>query len=54
MNQKLREFYGDDYLTTTRGFSEPYPDYVSHGGKSYHYKDFRDIDFMEYLEVNKI
>ena len=43
-NEKLREFYGDDYLTTTRGFSEPYPDYVSHGGKSYHYKDFRDID----------
>ncbi len=41
---ELTNFYGANFLTTTRGFSEQEPDYVSHSGTTYQYKDFRDID----------
>ena len=41
---QLTDVYGANFLTTTRGFSEQEPDYVSHSGTTYQYKDFRDID----------
>ncbi len=40
----LVRYYGNDYKTAPRGNSEQRPPYVSHGGTTDQYKDFRDID----------
>lgn len=43
-DEKLKSVYGDGYLNATRGFPESRPGYVSHGGTTKQYTDFRDID----------
>lgn len=46
-HDELVKFYGANYKNATRGKSEPKPPYVSHGGTSYQYKDFRDLDHSD-------